>query len=56
MANMSYCRMENTYNDLKDVYNHLDDEDLSESEKKFRNKIIELAKEISFDAEHKIVL
>ena len=43
---MSYCRMENTYNDLSDAYNHLDDTALSESETEFRDKIIKLASRI----------
>ncbi|MDP2692754.1 MAG: hypothetical protein Q8O88_03905 [bacterium] len=45
MANMSYCRMENTYEDLKDVQRHWDEAD-SESELKFRKRILELAKEL----------
>jgi len=45
MSNMSYCRMENTYNDLRDARDHWDDAN-SESELKFRKRILELAKDI----------
>lgn len=47
MANMSYCRFENTFNDLKDCRNHIHDRDLSDDEKLFRKLIIELCKEIT---------
>jgi len=45
MANMSYCRFENTYSDLRDCYNNWDEAN-SESEEKYRAKILELAKKI----------
>lgn len=45
---MGYCRMENTYNDLKDAFNHFYDENLSDSEKEYKNKIIKLASDIHF--------
>jgi len=45
MANMSYCRMENTYHDLMDCFNNWDDA-TSKSEIKYRKEILELAKEI----------
>jgi len=47
MSNMSYCRFENTANDLQDCVDdwYLDD-DASDSEKRSRDKIIKLAKEI----------
>lgn len=47
MANMSYCRFENTYNDLCDCYQEMDDENsLSESEKKYRKKLISLCEKV----------
>ena len=46
MPNMSYCRFENTYRELCDCVNHMEDDDLSKSEKEYRKKIIELSKEI----------
>lgn len=46
MANMSYCRFENTYIDLLECYQYVDDE-LSESEENYRKKLIKLCKEIA---------
>ena len=45
MANMSYCRFQNTYSDLRDCDEHMD-EDLSIDEAKYRKRIIELCKRI----------
>lgn len=52
MSNMSYCRMENTYNDLRDCYENWDETD-GKSELKYREKILKLAKDIvdEFDIE-----
>ena len=47
MANMSYCRFQNTYSDLWDCAEHFEDEDLSEDEAKYRKRILELCKNIS---------
>lgn len=51
MANMSYCRFENTHRDLQDCFNDMfcgtDFEELSETEQIYRNKIVELCKEIA---------
>jgi len=44
---MSYCRFENTYRELCDCVEHIEDENLSESEKFYRRRIIELSKEIA---------
>jgi hypothetical protein len=44
--NMGYVRFENTYRDLKDCFNHLDDE-LSESEEKARQRLLDLCKKIT---------
>ncbi len=52
MGNMSYCRFENTYNDLVDCYENMDN-DLSESEEKYRKRIIELCKNITSEFEDK---
>jgi hypothetical protein len=49
MANMSYCRFENTYRDLVDCDNNLNDEPESETEKKYRNKLVKLCKKIADD-------
>jgi hypothetical protein len=55
MANLNYCRFENTYNDLYDVYDHLFDDELSESEDKYRKRLIKLCREISDEAFDEIV-
>ena len=48
MSNMSYCRFENTYNDLRDCAEALADiGDLSEIETKYKNKLLDLCKELS---------
>lgn len=53
MTNMSYCRFENTYHDLEDCYDHINDlEDLSASEKKYRLWLIEMCQNIIDDAEY----
>ena len=41
MSNMSYCKFENTYVDLKDCYDNWD-ECSSESEKKYREQLLKL--------------
>ena len=48
MSNMSYCRFENTMNDLQDCYDHMDD-DISDSETEpdYRCCLIELCKTIA---------
>ena len=47
MANMSYCRFENTYRDLVDCHHALlheeaNDEDLSETERHYKEKLVSL--------------
>ena len=42
MSNMSYCRFENTLDDLRDCYDAMDADGLSESEIIARQKLIEL--------------
>ena len=46
MANMSYCRLEITYDDLRDCYRNMED-DLSESEEDYRERLIKLCEEIA---------
>ena len=48
---MSYCRFENTLNDLRDCTEHLYDE-LSGDEEKARKRLIELCKTIAAETEH----
>ena len=48
MSNMSYCRFENTYGDLRDCVKALKEnrlEDLSDRERKFAEWIKDLCKE-----------
>lgn len=44
--NMSYCMFENTYQDLLQCYDAID-EDLSVTEARYRKKLIDLCIEIS---------
>jgi len=46
MANMSYCRFENTLRDLIDCYNNMDGYQLSKSEFDARKKMIEMCIDI----------
>ena len=57
MPNMSYCRFENTSNDLQDCFEYMGDpvEELSsDMERRARARIIELAKDIIADFGHEI--
>lgn len=48
MANMSYCRFENTYRDLVDCQENMaDTEELSETEQHYRKEIIRVCLEIA---------
>ena len=47
MANMSYCRFENTLRDLRDCYSNMDSDDLSQSEFYARKQMIELCWDIT---------
>ena len=51
MSNMSYCRFENTLNDLEDCAEHIHDMDLSEREEKCRIRLIEMCREIADEDE-----
>jgi len=50
MSNMSYCRFENTLDDLRDCQEHAQDNDLSESENDARNALLQLCAAILEDA------
>jgi hypothetical protein len=50
MANMSYCRFSNTLSDLRDCYEHIDDE-LSPEEQKAREALIRLCGNIANEYE-----
>jgi hypothetical protein len=54
MANMSYCRFQNTFQALRDCYNALndgqaDDKDISEDEKIARDQLISLCADVVQD-------
>lgn len=49
MANMSHCRFTNTASDLKDCYDHMDDDDMSEEEQRARRKLIRICDLIATD-------
>ena len=47
MSNMSYCRFHNTYFDLLDCYECMDDIRDSEEETKYRERLIKLCEKIT---------
>lgn len=53
MANMSYCRFQNTVVDLQDCFDHIDDEDLSKEENRARTHLVTVCRQIAamFDDE-----
>jgi len=46
MSNMSYCRFENTYSDLLECGECILDEDLSDREKRYRDRLVKLCRDI----------
>jgi hypothetical protein len=46
MANMSYCRFVNTYQDLRDCWENMEEE-LSEEEAKYKTRLLNLCKQIA---------
>lgn len=58
MANMSYCRFENTERDLRDCYHNMDNpDDLSDTEAEARESIIQLCLDIAEeygDQDHRV--
>ena len=49
MANMSYCRFQNTLIDLRDCYENMDDEDVSSEEARAREDLIKMCTDIAAD-------
>jgi hypothetical protein len=45
MANMSYCRFENTYNDLVDCIDNIEEEANNERDERYRVRLINLISE-----------
>lgn len=48
MSNMSYCRFENTLHDLRDCLDHIEDDDLSQSEATARAALVRACYEILY--------
>ena len=46
MSNMSYCRFENTYHDLQDCFESINEEAGNERDERYRLRMIELIKEM----------
>ena len=49
MSNMSYCRMRNTFQDLRECEEFLHDTNLSDDENKARIRLINICKDIGKD-------
>lgn len=49
MGNMSYCRFENTLDDLRDCQEAMGDDDLGESEQRARAILIRVCGDIAAD-------
>ena len=58
MANMSYCRMQNTAQDLRDCINAIEEgeyaDEISRNEQRSLAEIVELARQIIEDLEYEI--
>ena len=50
MANMGYCRFQNTLQALRDCGDHIDDNDLSDEEERARRALLELCCELALIA------
>ena len=48
MSNMGYCRFQNTLKDLRDCFDHIDD-DLSDEEDRARQELLEMCRAIVMD-------
>ena len=46
---MGYCRFQNTLGDLRDCYEHMGDEDLSEEEDKARDRLLKVCIDLASD-------
>lgn len=55
MGNMSYCRFENTMNDLEDCINNIHRECNNSTDERYRQQMIELFMEIASQYEGDVV-
>lgn len=46
MANMSYCRNENTYHDLIDCLSHIDQKAETERDERYRVRLVDLLQRV----------
>ena len=53
MANMSYCRFENTVSDLEDCFDHFD-EDVTGPEESARSQMIRVCVDVALNYGHEI--
>lgn len=54
MSNMSYCKFQNTYRDLleaRERMNEVSDDELSDTERHYKQKLIELCSAIVIECE-----
>lgn len=51
MANMSYCRFQNTLLDLQACFDHIGDNDLSPEERQARRQLVDLCRVIYEETE-----
>ena len=49
MSNMSYCRFQNTVDDLQDCFDHFGDDDISKEEFRARKRLLKICKDIVGD-------
>lgn len=49
MSNMGYCRFENTFFDLIDCYDHINDDGLNELEDEYRLRLVDICLKIARD-------
>jgi len=55
MGNMSYCRFENTVQDLKDCYDNIDEtDDLNSTEIHARKRLIKICIDIACDYAYEV--
>ena len=55
MGNMSYCRFENTMNDLRDCLRHIDHEAENNRDESSRQEMLELFREIYEDWDGNVI-
>jgi hypothetical protein len=54
MSNMGYCRFRNTFSDLKDCAENMDEDLRSEEETRARRRLIAICCDIALDYGHEV--